>query len=72
MRKFMRNLLNAPPRVDVHEEWDRVVRKTVARFARGNISAQKGRILTEEGKAREHERAAKIARNWKRRAKRAA
>jgi len=48
--------------------WKQVVREVVAGTARRrclNISLQHGRYLTPEQQAEEHERALKIAREWK-------
>jgi hypothetical protein len=45
-----------------------MVKRSIARFARGNIAAQNGRILFPEEQARDHARALEIARAWQRRA----
>jgi hypothetical protein len=42
-------------------DWVKLVKRVVARFARGNISAQHGRILTAEEREREHAQALKIS-----------
>jgi hypothetical protein len=49
--------------------WAALVKRSVARFARGSIAAQNLRILLPEEQAREHARTAPIARQWKERAK---
>jgi hypothetical protein len=48
--------------------WNGLIKRTVARFSRGSISAQRARILLPEEQEREHKRAVAIARQWKRRA----
>jgi len=52
-------------------DWTALVKQTVARFARGNIAAQEGRILfpQELDRAREHVRV--VTHKWKERAQRA-
>ena len=50
-------------------DWFSLVKRSIARFARGSISAQKQRILLPEEQEREHARTAAIARQWKERAK---
>jgi pullulanase/glycogen debranching enzyme len=52
-------------------DWDILVKRTVARFARGNIAAQQGRILFPEEQARQRERVRDVTRKWKERALRA-
>jgi hypothetical protein len=47
-----------------------VKRRTVARFARGNISAQSARILMPEEQEKEHGAARKILLKWASRARR--
>jgi hypothetical protein len=44
--------------------WNDLVKRVVARFARGNIAAQEGRILLPEEQAAERDRAHAIARAW--------
>ena len=51
-------------------DWDALVKRTVARFARGNIAAQHGRILFPEEQERERVRVTKFVRAWKKRAER--
>jgi hypothetical protein len=43
------------------DNWLLQIKRTVARFARGNISAQNGRIQLEEERMREHSLALRIA-----------
>jgi hypothetical protein len=49
--------------------WNDLIKKVVARFARGNIAAQEGRILLPEEQAEDRDRARAIARGWRHRAK---
>ena len=56
-----------PPRYDVASEWVRLMKRTIARFARGNISAQNGRILFPDEQASEHNRALKFSRKMRER-----
>jgi hypothetical protein len=49
--------------------WLTLIKTTIARFSRGNIAAQRGRILTPDEQKREHAQARKIARKWRERAK---
>lgn len=72
LRRLLRNMLNTPPKLSIREEWDRVVKATVARFVRGNIAAQNRRIRTAGAQAREHKKAVAIARKWRDRANHAA
>ena len=52
-------------RWDVTEAWNRVVKRTIARFVRGNIAAQNFRIKLPEEQRQQHERARKIAEKWR-------
>jgi hypothetical protein len=45
-------------------DWNNVAKRTVARFARGNIAAQQGRILFPDEQAEEHKRARRISLRW--------
>lgn len=49
--------------------WTEMVKRSIARFSRGNIATQNGRILFPEEQALEHERALRIAREWQDRAR---
>jgi hypothetical protein len=49
--------------------WLTQIKATIARFSRGNIAAQHGRILTQDEQKREHAESRKIARKWRKRAK---
>jgi hypothetical protein len=51
-------------------DWMSLIKRSVARFGRGNISVQNGRILFREEQEREHARTQPIARQWRERAKR--
>lgn len=48
--------------------WNDLVKRVIARFARGNIAAQEGRILLPEEQNVERDRAHAIARAWRDRA----
>lgn len=54
-------------RWDVTEAWNRVVKRTIARFVRGNIAAQNYRIKLPEEQRQQHERAREIAERWRKR-----
>jgi hypothetical protein len=54
---------------NVAEAWVHTVKQVIARFARGNISAQEARILLPEEQAAERKNTAPIARRWKERYK---
>tara|TARA_R100001163_G_C4976994_1_gene134646 strand:+ start:486 stop:689 length:204 start_codon:yes stop_codon:yes gene_type:complete len=45
--------------------WYALVKRTIARFARGNISAQRERILLPEEQEKLHAQARVISRAWK-------
>jgi hypothetical protein len=49
--------------------WTALVKRTIARFARGSIATQNGRILLPEEQERESASARKIAAKWKKRSK---
>ncbi len=65
MGKTLRTFFTRPPRFD--REWMRVIKRTVARYARGNIAAQNGRILMPKEQEQEREQALKIYEKWKER-----
>ena len=52
-------------------EWRRSVKRVIARYARGNISAQEGRILLPDEQEAERKATAPIARQWRERQKNA-
>lgn len=52
-------------RWDVTAAWNRTVKRTIARFVRGNIAAQNLRIKLPEEQRQQHERARKIAEKWR-------
>ena len=58
-------------RAEARSEWLRVVKRTIGRFARGNISAQNGRILMPEELDRETKRSRAINEKWRKRVQRA-
>lgn len=49
--------------------WTRLVKATVARFSRGNISAQNGRLQLAEEREREHAKALLVSAKMEKRAK---
>lgn len=49
--------------------WNELVKRTIARFARGNIAAQNQRILLPDEQQAEHKSSKKIARRWQKRYK---
>jgi hypothetical protein len=49
------------PRSSVVAAWIRAIKRTIARFTRGNIAAQKQRILLPEEQERKHAQARAIA-----------
>jgi len=53
----------------IWREWDELVKKTVARFSRGNIAAQERGLLFPEEQEREEARVRALTRKWKERAK---
>jgi len=58
-------VLSLRPPLDAENEWRTLAKRTVARFARGNIAAQHGRILMPEDQEREHKRAQRVVRKWR-------
>jgi hypothetical protein len=56
----------------VHSAWNRAVKQVIARFARGNISAQEQRVLLPDEQDAERRASVPIARKWKARYKSAA
>jgi len=54
--------------VSVAERWTKVVKRTIARFVRGNIPAQWERLLLPEEQEDRHKRARRIAERWRNRA----
>jgi hypothetical protein len=67
MRKALRSLFAMPPRFEATKEWTRMVKRIVARYARGNIAVQNERILMPEEQAREREEALNTSKKWKER-----
>lgn len=47
--------------------WNDVVKHTIARFVRGNIAAQRNRILLRDEQKARHERARAAAQAWRHR-----
>jgi hypothetical protein len=65
MRATLRSLFSRPPAYDAPVEWMRLVKRTVARYARGNIAAQNERILMPDEQDRERDLARPIAEKWR-------
>jgi hypothetical protein len=55
------SIFTIPNRYDAASEWSRLIKRIVARFARGNISAQNARLQTADERAAEHVRAKSVA-----------
>jgi hypothetical protein len=51
------------------EEWSARIKRTIKRFARGNIAAQNGRILLPEEQEKESKEMRAISAKWKARYK---
>jgi hypothetical protein len=54
----------------MQKEWDLLTKGTIARYARGNIAAQRKRIQLPHEQEQEHATARGIARRWRERAQR--
>jgi len=52
---------------DVMSAWNRAVKRTIARFVRGNIAAQNFRVKLPEEQRQQHERAREITNKWRKR-----
>ena len=52
-------------RWEVTEAWNRAVKRTIARFVRGNIAAQNFRIKLPEEQKQLHDRARQFAERWR-------
>jgi hypothetical protein len=72
MRKTLRSFFTLPPLFDAPAEWMRLVKRTVARYARGNIAAQNERILMPDEQERERKEALAISEKWRERYNKAA
>jgi hypothetical protein len=53
---------------DIWADWTALIKRVVARFARGNIAAQRGRVHLPKEQERERAEAKQTATAWKRRA----
>ena len=67
MPNSVRNMGARPTRYSAENRWLSLVKQTIARFTRGNIAAQRERILLPDEQKRRHEEARKIAENWRHR-----
>jgi hypothetical protein len=59
----LRSFVIGRSRFDVSVTWNSVVKRTIGRFVRGNISAQNQRVLLPDEQKKKHEKAKKIAEN---------
>jgi hypothetical protein len=60
------------PSFDAGALWNELVKRTIGRFARGNIAAQNRRVLLPNEQAQEHRQSRELAKKWKERYKAAA
>ncbi len=65
MRATLRSIFSRPPAYDAAAEWMRTVKRTVARYARGNIAAQNERILMPDEQERERDLVRPISIRWR-------
>jgi hypothetical protein len=65
MKSRLRLLANFPARYNAEKEWLALIKRTISRFARGNIAAQNQRLLLPGEQKKKHERAKKIAEQWR-------
>jgi hypothetical protein len=56
-----------PALYDTATEWLRAIKRTIARYTRGNIAAQNQRVLLPEEQEKEHAEARRITRRWRER-----
>lgn len=68
LRSAVAQLKRADSLFDANAEWRNATKRTIARYSRGNIAAQDGRILTRQEWQDMHDRAVKIAQVWRDRA----
>jgi hypothetical protein len=66
MRTPVSNMdVRRPTRYSATREWISLVKRTIARFTRGNIAAQKERVLLPDEQQEQHDRAKKIIEGWR-------
>ena len=63
----LRSLIGRQRRFDVAVVWNRLLKRTIGRFVRGNIAAQNLRIMLPDEQKKQHERARSIAEKWRNR-----
>jgi len=63
----LRSLVTGRSRFDVSAAWNSVIKRTIGRFVRGNISAQHQRVLLPDEQKKKYEEAKKIAEKWRNR-----
>jgi hypothetical protein len=61
----LRSIIASRSRFDVATTWNSVIKRTIARFVRGNIAAQNQRVLLPNEQKKKHEKAKKIAEKWR-------
>jgi hypothetical protein len=64
MRMFRSRVTSS--RYDATSAWNRLLKRTIGRFVRGNIAAQNQRILLPDEQKKQHERARSVAAQWRR------
>lgn len=62
------NVLSLNQRYSAETIWARLIKRTIARFARGNIAAQNNRVMLQSEQQKRHEEAKRIAESWRPRA----
>jgi hypothetical protein len=72
MAAYVRELVTLRPAYRAVEEWKALTKRTVARFARGNIPTQRESVLMPDEQDREKDRTKVISDRWRKRAKRVA
>jgi len=60
-------ILVTPPKFDVEGAWNFLVKRVIGRFVRGNIAAQRHRIVLPKEQADRHRVAGEIAAKWRNR-----
>jgi hypothetical protein len=65
----MKFIDSAAPPYNADNAWNRILKRTIGRFVRGNIAAQNNRIMLPEEQKKNHERARRIAVSWRGRGK---
>jgi len=61
----LRSIIAGRSRFNVATAWNSVIKRTIARFVRGNVAAQKMRVLLPSEQKKKHEKAKQIAEKWR-------